>query len=113
MANNPNDTRNQSTSSQGSSSSSHSESSRKPSSGSSSGSSSSSQSSGTGSSGSGNFSFRCKDAGHNECNWETRGHSEEEVLRNVEPHARQQHNIQNFDESTKNKVRSAIHRVAA
>jgi predicted small metal-binding protein len=62
---------------------------------------------------SGDYSFRCKDAGHNDCNWETRGRSEDEVLRNVEPHARERHNIQNFDENTRNKVRGAIRRSAA
>ena len=65
------------------------------------------------SSGSGDYSFRCSDAGHKECNWQTRGSSEDEVLRNVEPHARQHHNIQNFDENTRYEVRGAIRRSAA
>ena len=91
---------------------------RKPSTSSQSGSSSgqsshSGQSSGQSSGGSGKFSFRCADAGHSNCNWQTRGNSEDEVLRNVEPHAKQQHNISNFDDNTKNKVRSAIKREAA
>ena len=61
---------------------------------------------------SGDFSFRCKDAGHNECNWETRGRSEDEVLRAVEPHAKQKHNVNNFGD-VRDKVRGAIRRSAA
>lgn len=108
MANNPQDTRKPSTGTQSSGSSGSSSSGQHGSSGSS-GSSSSSH----GSSGSGNYSFSCKDAGHSDCNWQTRGNSEDEILRNVEPHAKQHHNIQNFDENTKNKVRGAIKRSAA
>ena len=62
---------------------------------------------------SGDYSFRCKDAGHNDCSWEAHGHSEDEVLRKVEPHARERHHIQNFDEHARNKVRGAIRRAAA
>ena len=86
---------------------------RKPTTGSQSSQSGSSSHGSSGSSSSGDYSFRCKDAGHNDCSWETRGRSEDEVLRNVEPHARERHNIQNFDDSTRNKVRGAIKRPAA
>jgi predicted small metal-binding protein len=61
----------------------------------------------------GELSFRCKDAGYNDCDWQTRGRNEEEVFRNVERHGRETHNIQNFDDNLKNKVRSSIRRVAA
>jgi|GEM_PF-2897820 len=61
---------------------------------------------------SGNYTFRCADAGFNDCSWETRGSSPEEVLRNVEQHGRQQHHLANIDEDTRNKVRSKIHQAA-
>jgi len=61
----------------------------------------------------GDYSFKCADAGYKECNWQTSGRSEDEVIRNVEPHARQAHNITHFDDSIRNKVRSNIQRQAA
>jgi len=61
---------------------------------------------------SGNYVFRCADAGFKECPWETRGSSPDEVLRNVEQHGRQEHNLSNIDEETRNKVRSNIRQAA-
>ena len=60
----------------------------------------------------GDYHFRCSDAGYKECPWETRGSSPDEVLRNAEQHGRQQHNLANIDEETRNKVRSNIHKAA-
>jgi predicted small metal-binding protein len=65
-----------------------------------------------GSSGQGNYSFRCADAGYKECNWQTHGSSPDEVMRNVEQHGRQQHNLTNLDDETRNKVRSNIRQAA-
>ena len=59
-----------------------------------------------------NLTFRCADVGQSNCNWQTSGKSEDEVLRNVEQHARQEHNM-NMDENTRSKVRGAIRRQAA
>lgn len=60
----------------------------------------------------GDYHFRCADAGFNECKWETRGNSPDEVLRNAEQHGRQQHNLTNIDDETRNRVRSQIHKAA-
>jgi predicted small metal-binding protein len=61
---------------------------------------------------SGNYRFRCADAGFTGCNWETRGSSPDEVLRNAEQHGREQHNLSRIDEETRNKVRSKITQAA-
>jgi predicted small metal-binding protein len=75
--------------------------------------SSTGQSGSSGSSGSqGNYTFRCADVGYKECPWQTRGSSEDEVMRNAEQHGRDQHQITNMDETTRNKVRSNIRRAA-
>jgi len=55
-----------------------------------------------------NYSFRCSDMGDKNCAWETRGFSQEEVLRKAEQHGREHHNMTNMDEATRNKVRSHI-----
>ena len=60
----------------------------------------------------GDYKFRCADVGFQGCNWETRGSSPEEVLRNAEQHGREQHNLSNIDENTRNMVRSKITRAA-
>lgn len=58
------------------------------------------------------YSFRCADAGFNECNWETRGATPDEVLHKAEQHGREHHRLTNIDEETRNKVRSKIQRAA-
>ena len=58
--------------------------------------------------GQGQYSFRCADMGHKECSWEARGSNQDEVLRKVEQHGREQHNMTNIDEDTRNKERSNI-----
>ena len=58
--------------------------------------------------GQGNYSFRCADMGNTSCSWETRGSSQDEVLRKAEQHGREKHNITNMDDATRNKVRSNI-----
>ena len=60
----------------------------------------------------GEYVFRCADAGNKDCPWETRGSSPDEVLRNVEQHGRQQHNLPHIDEDTRNQVRSKIRQAA-
>lgn len=62
--------------------------------------------------GQGNYHLRCADVGFTGCNWETRGSSPEEVLRNAEQHGREQHNLTNIDEDTRNRVRSKITQAA-
>jgi len=58
------------------------------------------------------YHFRCADVGFNECKWETRGASPDEVMRSAEQHGRQQHNLTNIDDETRNRVRSQIRRAA-
>ena len=53
--------------------------------------------------------FRCADAGHDDCDWETSGRTEEEVLRKVVEHARDDHHITDWSDATHERVRSAIH----
>ena len=62
---------------------------------------------------SGDLSFRCKDVGFQNCPWETKGSNEDEIMRNAERHGREQHNLTDFDDNTRNKVRGAIRRQAA
>ena len=59
-----------------------------------------------------NLSFRCADVGQGNCAWQTSGKSEDEVLKKVEQHAREVHNM-NMDENARSKVKGAIHRQAA
>ena len=61
----------------------------------------------------GQKSFRCADLGHKECNWEVRGRSEEELMPQIERHGREQHNLQNFDNETRQRVSSVIRDKAA
>jgi predicted small metal-binding protein len=70
------------------------------------------QSGATGNSGQGDYTFRCADVGFKECDWQTHGSSPDEVLRNAEHHGRQQHNLTNIDEETRDKVRSNIRKAA-
>jgi predicted small metal-binding protein len=58
--------------------------------------------------------FRCADAGHDECNWETSGKSEEEVMQKVVEHARDDHGMTDWSDAVHDRVRGAIrHRRAA
>jgi predicted small metal-binding protein len=56
------------------------------------------------------YSFRCVDVGYEDCPWQTRGASEDEVMRNAEQHGREKHQIAVTDVRTRNKVRSNIRR---
>lgn len=58
------------------------------------------------------YSFRCADAGFTECQWQTRASSEDEILRKAEQHGREQHNLSNIDDKTRNLVRSKIRQAA-
>jgi predicted small metal-binding protein len=57
--------------------------------------------------------FRCADLGHKECNWEVSGKSEHEILPQIERHGREHHNISNFDNDARSRVRQAIRERAA
>jgi predicted small metal-binding protein len=57
--------------------------------------------------------FRCSDLGHKECNWEVSGRSEDEILPKIEQHGRERHNVQNFDNEARTRVRHVIRDRAA
>ena len=59
-------------------------------------------------------SFRCADAGRGDCNWETSGSTEDEVMQNVVAHARDDHGMTDWSDALRDRVRRAIrHRRAA
>jgi predicted small metal-binding protein len=67
-----------------------------------------------GSEGGGNVkTFRCADVADPSCRWEVSGKNEAEIMPQIERHGREQHNITNFDETTRNRVRDAIRTRAA
>lgn len=57
------------------------------------------------------YRFKCADAGHKECPWETKGSSPDEVLRHVEQHGREQHHL-TMDDNARSQIRSKIQRAA-
>jgi predicted small metal-binding protein len=56
--------------------------------------------------------FRCSDVGPRECDWQTSGNTEQEILAKAEQHGREQHNLK-IDDNTRTRVKSAIRREAA
>jgi predicted small metal-binding protein len=60
----------------------------------------------------GEMRFRCADVGDKNCQWEARGQNEDDIMRQVERHGREAHNL-NMDEDLRQKVRGAINRKAA
>jgi predicted small metal-binding protein len=60
-----------------------------------------------------NLRFRCADVGDKNCNWEARGRNEDDIMRQVEQHGREKHNIQNIDDNMRQRIRGAINRQAA
>ena len=58
--------------------------------------------------GAANHTFRCADAGHSDCRWETAGRSEEEVMQNVVDHARDDHGMTDWTDAMHDRVRGAI-----
>ncbi|MGI9102166.1 MAG: DUF1059 domain-containing protein [Terriglobales bacterium] len=57
--------------------------------------------------------FRCADVGNADCRWEVKGSTEEELMPNIERHARTAHGADPFDERMRNLVRDAIRARAA
>ena len=54
------------------------------------------------------YSFKCADVGFNDCSWEARGSSQDEVLQKAEQHGREQHHLSNIDDNLRNQVRGKI-----
>jgi predicted small metal-binding protein len=57
--------------------------------------------------------FRCADVADKSCQWEANGRNEDDILRQVEQHGREAHNIDHIDDNMRQKVRGAISRKAA
>lgn len=60
----------------------------------------------------GNRTFRCADAGFKECNWQTSGHNDNEIMDRVREHGREAHGITNFDDNMRRKVHDNIRNAA-
>lgn len=60
----------------------------------------------------GEMRFRCADVGDKSCQWEARGQNEDDIMRQVERHGQEAHNL-NMDDNLRQKVRGAISRKAA
>ena len=56
--------------------------------------------------------FCCRDMGV-DCDWSCRASTEQEVLRLAEGHARKEHQMPEFDEQMRNKIRDKIQDVQA
>jgi predicted small metal-binding protein len=54
--------------------------------------------------------YRCADVGDPHCRWETSGDSEDEVMRRIEEHHRNDHGMADWSRAMRNKVRDNIHR---
>lgn len=61
----------------------------------------------------GNIRFRCADMGNSACKWEASGRTEDDVMRQVEQHGREKHNLSEWSEDIKNRVRGIMRRKAA
>ncbi len=58
--------------------------------------------------------FRCADVGNTECNWETSGVTDDEIVRRAEEHWRTEHGMGDWTEAARSRARTAIkHRQAA
>ena len=58
--------------------------------------------------------FRCAEAGDPDCNWETSGETDDEIVRRAEEHWRREHGMGDWTEAMRSKAREAIkHRQAA
>ena len=57
--------------------------------------------------------FRCADAGNSDCQWETSGRTEDEILQRAREHGRRDHGMADWTEAMNDKVRDAIRHRAA
>jgi len=58
--------------------------------------------------------FRCADAGNADCQWETSGDTDDEIVKRAEAHWRKHHGMGDWTEAARSKAREAIkHRQAA
>jgi predicted small metal-binding protein len=53
--------------------------------------------------------FRCADMGNSDCQWETSGDTEDDVMQKVVEHAREGHGMTDWTDAFRSKVRDSIH----
>lgn len=56
----------------------------------------------------GGKAFHCADVGPMSCNWSLNGNSAEEMMPEIERHAREAHGMTSFDETARQKIRDAV-----
>jgi predicted small metal-binding protein len=57
-----------------------------------------------------NRTFRCADAGNADCQWETSGGSDNEIMQRAEEHSHEHHGMGDWTEAARDKVKNAIRR---
>jgi predicted small metal-binding protein len=53
----------------------------------------------------GRVNLKCSDVGPKNCDWQVSGNSEQEIMRKIEHHGREKHNM-TIDDQTRNRVRN-------
>jgi predicted small metal-binding protein len=57
--------------------------------------------------------FRCADVGNSDCQWQTSGRTESEVMEKIVEHSRDHHGMTDWTEAMRSRVRDSIRRRAA
>jgi predicted small metal-binding protein len=57
--------------------------------------------------------FRCADVGFADCRWEVSGHTEDELMPQIEQHGREHHGLHHLDDNVRRRVKGAIRTRAA
>jgi predicted small metal-binding protein len=57
--------------------------------------------------------FRCKDAGFEDCGWGAKADTEEEILSLVEEHGKQAHGLKSMDDRARSEARAQIVEIKA
>ncbi len=61
----------------------------------------------------GDHTFRCADVDNANCRWEIKGRTADELMPDIERHARTAHGADPFDERMRNRIRDAVRERAA
>jgi predicted small metal-binding protein len=57
----------------------------------------------------GHLHLRCADVTDPNCHWEVRGHDDADIMKQMEQHAHEAHNVMHLDNGARNRIRSVIH----
>ena len=57
--------------------------------------------------------FRCADVGNADCRWEAKGRTEDELIPQINQHAREAHGMTSIDDRMRSKIKDAIRDRAA